>query len=208
MLGAMNEHGQEPVRIDVGFDFEYLSACETFGGGWEFTQQWRGLGDLLAHRPGWHFDIVNDGEAMWSAGAFGASRMNITLNPDGSYHCYDRDEDSEDDFGELAEVEAWLMPREERARSLTDLQREITQSNNWSVLLAMPYEIRISWSDGWYTASVSRLPEEAAFQDTLGGVVHAARELITAYFGAPSSLSEELKVRLVIDESAAATIKP
>ncbi|WP_344219685.1 hypothetical protein [Kribbella sancticallisti] len=112
----MNEQRQEPVRIDVGFDFECLTACEAFGGGWAFTKHWQGLGDLLGHRPGWHFDIVNDGEAMWSIGAFGASRMKITLNQDGSYHCHDHDEDSDADFGELAEVEAWLVPREERKR--------------------------------------------------------------------------------------------
>ena len=55
------------ATVEVNFSNSgYLQACERFGGGPGLVPQWTVLGDLLAHRAGWHFDVVNHGEAVWS----------------------------------------------------------------------------------------------------------------------------------------------
>ena len=76
---------QRPYEaVEVGVDIDYVSACETYGGGPNFLDSWKELGDLLAYRTGWHFDIVNRGEALWSLGFFGESLLNISVAAGGS----------------------------------------------------------------------------------------------------------------------------
>lgn len=44
-------------HIRVGFDANYETICNQFGGGWQLIDQWRELGTQLSGRHGWHFDL-------------------------------------------------------------------------------------------------------------------------------------------------------
>lgn len=121
------------TTVEVGFtNTDYVNVCERYGGGPELLDQWRALGDLLAHRAGWHFDVVNDGQALWSLGAFGGSLLNIHVQADGSYHCLDYLQDKQSRGGStegwlatpsLGEVEKWLEPREAQYRAPTEFEK-------------------------------------------------------------------------------------
>ncbi|MEU6765511.1 hypothetical protein ABZ916_23660 [Streptomyces sp. NPDC046853] len=69
------------------------NVCDTFDGGFDRLSAWRSLGNLLAHRPGWHFD-VDGGEAQWSIGVLGECQLVIYVHEDLHHHCYDHREDA------------------------------------------------------------------------------------------------------------------
>ncbi|MFE1198399.1 hypothetical protein ACFW6E_37585 [Streptomyces olivaceoviridis] len=98
-----------PAHLSVKVNFsnsDYYNVCDTFGGGFERLPAWRALGDLLAHRPGWHFDVVNRGEALWCLGVLGECRLAIHVTEDLGFHCYDHDDDSDVVAADTAEVES------------------------------------------------------------------------------------------------------
>jgi hypothetical protein len=46
------------ISVRVNFEnSDYYNVCLDYGGGRARLAAWRDLGDLLAHREGWHFDV-------------------------------------------------------------------------------------------------------------------------------------------------------
>ena len=64
---------------------DYDNVCNRYGGGPDQLEQWRDLGDLLHGRAGWHFNVVNDGEALWCLGVLGSSLLSIDVDADRGY---------------------------------------------------------------------------------------------------------------------------
>ncbi len=195
------------TSVRVGLDnSDYLNICDMYGGGPERREAWLDLGDQLAHRPGWHFDVVNNGELLWSLGILGESRLNIHVSPEGMYSCYDYDEDTEAICASIPEVEEWLSTREDRAKEPSPTLLELAQADDWRVLKAHPHELRVSWSDGYYSASMAGLGE-ASIAATLKDAINGAAEMLCLLFGAPAALAPQLTLRAELDETAAAAVR-
>jgi hypothetical protein len=105
------------VSVRVNFEnSDYDNACLDYGGGRARMAAWRDLGDLLAHRAGWHFDVntASQDKALWSAGMFGESRLNIHVDANGRLACFDYDADKAGEAdpattcATIAEVEDWI----------------------------------------------------------------------------------------------------
>jgi len=195
---------QTPAYLSVKANFannNYDNVCETFGGGFERLPAWRALGSLLAHRPEWHFDVVNRGEALWCFGVLGERQLAIHVNEDLQYYCHDHRKDSGTIAPDTAAVEAWLDGREETARQPSPTLIEYASADSWKYLKLHPIQFRISWSDGYFSASVSYLGE-ASFGRTLAEAMNGAGEIICQLLGAPKETARELRLSAELDESA------
>jgi hypothetical protein len=204
-----------PYRsLTVNFaDVDYDCACERFGAenpGIDPVplSSWQNLGDLLAYRPGWSFDVVNlcagnrRGEAMWSFGLLGSSLLQITVDRHGRYLCYDHDnDDASAACPTIPEVEAWLATRDGEVAALNETQIAIARENDWQILKTFPFQVHVGWSDGAYHAS---LPGnwEPSFDATLSEAVSGVAELICRLHGAPVSLAPKLKITAELDATA------
>lgn len=186
---------------------DYSNVCETYGGGWELRKRWEDLGDLLAHRMGWHFEL-SSGHPLWSLGHFGASMLNIRVVESGDFYCFDYAADEAVEVSTTEQVEAWLAHREVAARQPTQLQRSILEDSDWRILRsgASVFDVRVSWSDGWYFATVVGLPEEAVFEKTLRSVVDSVRSMLVRSLGAPDDIGPQLALRIGLDEKASAQL--
>ncbi|MEU9158440.1 hypothetical protein AB0D59_49935 [Streptomyces sp. NPDC048417] len=190
------------LSVKVNFDnSDYDNVCDTFGGGFERLPAWRALGDLLAHRPGWHFDVANRGEALWCLGVLGECRLAIHVREDLRFHCYDHDKDSDTIAADTTEVESWLQGREETAQQPSDTLLEMASSNSWDLLKRYTFRLQVSWSDGYYAASVAALAE-ASFGPTIPEAVDGAAEMICHLFKAPAELASALTLAAELDETA------
>lgn len=190
----------QSVRVNFT-NSDYRNVCEDFGGGFEAWPAWQALGNLLAHRPGWHFDVVNRGEPLWSLGVLGESRLNISVEDDGRFHCYDAGRDDDATLDRVADVEDWLEPREEEARQPSAVLLDIARSDDWRILKAHPFRLYVSWSDGYFAATLPALTE-AGFGQTLDAAVNRAGEMLCHLFGAPVELARELTMELELDPYA------
>jgi hypothetical protein len=179
----------------------YDNACATFGGGDGLLPAWRDLGDLLAHRPGWHFDVVNGGEAQWSLGLLGESRLNIHVTDEKRYHCHDHDEDQDDVADAVAAVEVWLSNREERAKQPSTTLLKMARAMDWGVFKSHRFTLDVSWSDDYFAAS---LPDhyDAAFGRTLKEAISGAATMLCQLFDAPAELADQLTITVELDETA------
>lgn len=194
---SMERLPHQSVRVNFA-NSDYRNVCETFGAGFEAWPAWEALGNLLAHRPGWHFDVVNDGEPLWSLGVLGESRLNVSVEDDDRYHCYDADRDDDATFSSVGDVESWMEPREEEARKPSRVLLDIARSDNWRILKAHPFRLYVSWSDGYFAATLPALTE-AGFGRTLAAAVNHAGEMLCHLFGAPIELAPELTMLLEVD---------
>jgi len=191
------------ATVEVNFSNSgYLQVCERFGGGRALVPQWTVLGELLAHRAGWHFDVVNNGEAVWSWGAFGAAVLSISLSGDGRFHCYDALEQASPTFTDRRQVEGWLAERDDASRSLSPQARALLAENGWAFLRRHVFVLRVSWADGWFVSDVKGVPHETVFETSVSESVRTARSMITRFCGAPEELTDELLVRVEVDEQA------
>ncbi len=192
--------------VEVRFaNSDYVNVCETYGGGWQLLGWWQDLGDLLVHRPGWYFEM-GSGQLLWNLGTFGASMLNIHVDKNGNFHCFDYADDEAVQLRTVGEIEAWLAPREANARQPTTLQDNLLKDSDWRILRsgASVFDVRISWSDGWYYADVRGLPEEAVFEKTVKAVIKSARAMLVRSFGAPDDVAPQLTLRVALDEKASA----
>lgn len=194
------------TSVRAGFsNSDYDNVCDTYGGGLTLQSAWRDLGDLLAHRPGWHFDVVNDSEALWSLGLLGESRLNIHVNEDGRYACFDYAEDTSALLNDIPSVEAWLSTREDKAKQPSRVLVELVRSDDWSGLKRHSFQLRVSWSDGYYSASLPHY-YDASFGSTLKDAINAATEMLCQLFGAPTDLASQLTIWVELDETATAQV--
>jgi hypothetical protein len=180
---------------------DYDSVCLRFGGGPTRLDAWRDLGDVLAGRSSWHFDVDVDDGPLWSMGVFGESRLNIYVTASGGFHCFDHLAGEEVEVSTLAEVEAWLARREQNATVTSAAQREYARTYDWKVLTEIPIAVGVSWSDGAWAASV---PDcfDVALAPTLAEAVAGARTMICALFDAPAEIAARLTVTADLDETA------
>ncbi|MEU1495744.1 hypothetical protein ABZ456_36560 [Streptomyces sp. NPDC005776] len=198
-----------PAYLSVKVNFassDYNNACDTFGGGFERLPAWRELGNLLAHRAGWHFDVVNRGEALWCLGVLGECRLAIHVTEESQYHCYDHGTDSDTVVADIPAVESWLQDREEAARQPSPVIMKMASAETWKLLKIYPFQLRVSWSDGYYAASVAALAE-ASFGRTAAEAVNGAGEMICQLFGAPAELAPELTLAAELDATAVRHIR-
>ncbi|GAA2046538.1 hypothetical protein GCM10009839_58690 [Catenulispora yoronensis] len=192
----------EPYKsVRVNFDNDdYENVCERFGGGFDALPAWRDLGNLLAHRAGWHFNVANHGEALWCCGVLGEARLVVYVEPAG-FHCYDHGEDDDAVFASTAGVEAWLSTREEAARTPSAVIKEMAQTFDWQVLRDYPFRLDVSWSDGMYCATLPAL-YEPSFGANVRDVVNGAAEMLCQLFDAPAELARQLTITVEMDNSA------
>lgn len=190
----------QSVRVNFS-NSNYQNVCEDFGGGFEAWPAWEELGNLLAYRAGWHFDFVNRGEPLWSVGVLGESRLNVSVEGESRYHCYDHDRNDEATLDSISEVESWLEPREEEARKPSAVSLSIARSDDWRILKTYPFRLSVSWSDGYFAATLPALTE-AGFGQTLVEAVNQAGEMLCHLFGAPTELARDLTMELELDPAA------
>jgi hypothetical protein len=191
------------ATVEISFSNSgYLQVCERFGGGRALVPQWIVLGDLLAHRAGWHFDVVNQGEALWAWGAFGAAVLSISLTEDGRFRCYDALEQESRVCADRRQLESWIADRDDASRSLSPQARALLAENGWAFLRRQVFVLRVSWADGWFVSDVKGLLHETVFETSVSASVRAARSMIVRFCGAPEALAEDLVVRVEMDERA------
>ena len=202
------------VNVRVSFaNADYINVCADFGPSDDrkVITAWQELGDLLAGRSGWHFDIVSTSggqrEALWSLGTFGASLLNIGLDAQARFRCFDYLEDQSQDCSSVADVERWLTGREERAKKPNAAQLELAQADDWWGLKSHRYVAVVSWSDGYYSATVLGAMLDAAFGETLQQAVNRAGEMICDTYDAPPELAAELKLAVELEPSAVDRIR-
>ena len=200
----MRPYAEVRVRFDNN---DYDNVCDRYGGGPDRLDQWRDLGDLLHGRAGWHFNVVNDGEALWSLGVLGSSLLNISVDVDrGGFHCFDYTQDDGDWLDDLAAVEAWLAPREDQAKQIPADYRASMRADDWWLFKGFTFELQVSWSDGTYAAAAKQLAE-VAFGSTLEQGLSNAAEMICSLFEAPRELASQLKLTVELDLSATRALR-
>lgn len=198
------------VSVRVNFEnSDYDNACLDYGGGRARLAAWRDLGDLLAHRAGWHFDVntASQDKALWSAGMFGESRLNIHVDANGRFACFDYDADKAGEAdpattcATIAEVEDWIAARADRAARPSATAVAYAADSDWAGLKAYAHPVRITWSDGSYHASLSEIFEASAgttLQDALDGVA----SLLCALLGSPAELAPQVLLTAELDRAA------
>jgi hypothetical protein len=202
----MDEELRPYTTVRVGFDMDYLGVCDVFSH-FEFRDRWCELGDLLAHRVGWHFDIVNSlSEILWSYGAFTGSLLNISLDEEGRYACFDYDRDDVTYVHDLSDVAKWIDEREPAAKVKDTSANEMLASDDWRLLRGTTLDLDVSWSDAWYEASVSGLPADATFGRTLAEVVINARQMVADSVGAPEVVIPEIRFRVHLNSDASSAL--
>ncbi|MEU9191125.1 hypothetical protein AB0D14_42870 [Streptomyces sp. NPDC048484] len=203
----MNENPAYRVIQTKFINNDYEAICEAFGGGFENLPAWRTLGNLLAGRAGWHFDLnLHNAEPIWSLGTFGESLLLIHVNDLCQYHCYDHRADDDTTTTDVSAVEAWLEPREEQARRPSATLLEMAQANGWQTLKILPIPLRVSWSDGHFCAATYPL-DEVSFGRTLPEAVNRAAEMICQFLGAPADIAASMTLTVELDASATARIR-
>ncbi|WP_189784846.1 hypothetical protein [Streptomyces capitiformicae] len=190
----------QSVRVNFA-NSDYRNVCEDFGGGFDAWPAWEALGNFLAHRPGWHFDVVKHGEPLWSLGLLGESRLNVSVEDDGSYHCYDADRDDDVTLSSVGDVESWVEPREDEARKPSRVLLGMARSDDWRILKAHLFQLYVSWSDGYFAATLPALTE-TGFGRTLAEAVNHAGQMLCHLFGAPIELAPQLTMLLELDVAA------
>jgi len=196
------------VRVSFA-NSDYDSVCETYGGGPAQLAAWRDLSDLLAHRAGAHrhFECdVGRGEVLWSLGMLGESRLNVQVGNDGQFICFDYARDAETSCAGIPAVNAWLSTREDEAGKPSDALLALAQADDWNLLKRNRHRLRVTWSDGHYSASLPHLCD-ASFGATLAEAVNRAAEMLCQLLGAPADLAPQLTIKVELDETATAQVR-
>ena len=188
--------------IKVGFNHDYFNAITTYSRH-SLKEHWIELADRLASREGWHCDVVNLNELMWSFGTFGGSLLNIQVIDNGEFGCFDYLEDETVNLKQIEDVGAWINQREARARS-SDLEtsKQFLSADSWHGLRNYPFELDIDYVDSAFVGVISGGAHEPTFAYTLVEVIKNAKQMIAAYFGADVSLINQINVRCHLTEVA------
>lgn len=186
------------TKVKVGFDYDYANAITTYSNP-RFHEAWEELGDLLAFRSGWHCDVVNQGELLWSFGVFGGSLLNIGIHKVGIFACFDYHEDCLYEFETIGEVSDWLDKREEKAKE-KDIKesKSFLSPDGWKLLRNITFDLEIDWFPDTYVGVVRGSASEATFAESLSGVIHNAREMLINVLGAEHSIVTEIKFKTTL----------
>lgn len=193
------------VRVDYPLDYD--TACERYGNP-DHLRRWQDLGDAVAHRSGWHFDLANGGEPMWCFGAFGMALLVIFVNELGRYECFDYYADDSEFPGSVDEVLTWVDARETTALAKGRAPYELVKHDDWKLLGQMPLDLDVTYFDGYFSGSVRNIPGEAVLQPDLPSTVRAAGQLVSDHVGAPREKAATVKFRLHLDVDAASAVAP
>jgi len=207
----MNSTPPYPPHWDIKARFsnnDYRNVCDVYGGGPEFEPRWEALGQLLAYRLGWHFEVVNRGDAIWSLGAFRTSILNVSPDPNGpGFGCYDHRSGSAYTFSSIDDVRQWIENNEEDARRAENAGVELLRSGNWKVLKEYEFDVVVSAENGArFVASIEDIPGDVFFAQDLLEVLGMARDQIVAYVDAPVELSSAIRLALHLNSSATALL--
>lgn len=196
--------------VRVNFDnSDYDNVCDDYGGGQGLLPAWRDLGDLLAHRAGWHFDVnmASQDKALWSAGLFGESRLNIHVDEDGKFACFDFEADKAGEpdsvavCATIAEVEEWVAVREQRAGRPSAAAVAWARDGDWGALKNYAHPVRVTWHDDSYHASLPGL-FEAGVGDKLQDALDGVASLVCGLIGAPAKLASQVPLTAELDQAA------
>jgi len=206
MMSLDGVDGKEipPYReVHVGISMlDYVQVCEVFGGGHPNLEAWKDLGNLLAHRVGWHFELVNWGEPLWSLGSFGESMLNIQITDKG-FGCFDYREDESSVFDTIALVSNWVDAREMDARQLSELSSEWLSANNWELLRRHIFVAQISTIGQQFLTEVDGVLGPGQMSENFVEAVRCSGTLIVDFLNAPQELAPSIRVDLRCDPSAA-----
>jgi hypothetical protein len=196
------------VRVSFA-NSDYENVCLDYGGGRACLAAWRDLGDLLANRAGWHFDVntASHDKVLWNAGLFGESRLNIHVDANGRFACFDYDADNAGEAdpvttcATIAEVEGWIAARADRAARPSATAVAYAGDSDWAGLKAHAHQVRITWSGNSYHAS---LPEiyEASVGTTLQDALDGVASLLCRLLGAPAELARQVPLTAELDQAA------
>jgi len=188
--------------IVVNYNTEYSNAWTTYSQP-SLGPKWQELGDLLAGREGWHCDVVNSVELMWSFGTFRGSLLNIQVLKNGQFGCFDYSEDENQSFELIADVDAWILKREPAARK-SDLEtsKDFLSANNWHGLRNFPFELDVDYVDPTYIGVIRGGAHEATFARSLKELIINAKQMIVAYFDSEESMGDQLIIRTHLAEAA------
>ena len=187
----------ELVEINFGTT-DYRIACDTYGGGPINEVRWIELANHLAGRPGWHFDIANRGDALWSFGDFGGSNLNVSV-VDGTFNCYSHLTDDSEVLPDIGSVLQWIDNLESNAKRYPI---ELVRAFNWDVLRTMPFIVRVDAIDEKYCIGIKGMSELTVFADSVAEALADTKNKIIEYFEAPGELADDLTIRLEINEAA------
>ena len=188
---------------------DYRNVCATYGAADGHWPSWDALGELLAPLPGWHFDVVNDGQnpaiPLWSFGLDDASFLNIHVDTEGRYACYDweadkypgevsqaRRETLDGGYRGLAGVREWLAARD-GIRLVSLAQRDMASEGNWQILKDIRFPVQVTWTGTEFAATVTELKDPVPGA-TAGEAIAAAAAVICHLHGAPEDLTPELTI--------------
>lgn len=198
-------HPYRQVRVDFS-NADYDNVCEAYGGGSARIGAWRDLADLLSQRTSWHFELdLANHEIGWHLGVLGEARLVITVD-DSGYRCYDHAQDESVICEAVPDVMQWLDEREDAASGPSDTLRALGQADNWAVFKAHHYRVYVTWSDGYFSASIPGF-QDAAFGLGLAETLDSAAEMICRFFGAPAGLTPQLALVTELDETATAQVR-
>ena len=195
-----NEYERRPFElVEINFgSTDYRIACDTYGGGSHNEIKWIELANQLVGRPGWHFDIANSGEALWSFGDFGGSTLNISIEDD-TFNCYSHLTDDSEVLPDIGSVLRWVDTLEPSAKKYPI---HLAKAFNWGALRAMPFLVRVDAIDEKFCVGIKGMSEITIFADSVADAVADAKNKIIDYFQAPEELADELTIRLEINEAA------
>ncbi len=189
-------------HIKVGFDQNYVNACRTYSSP-SLHIHWDQLGKMLGHREGWHCDVVNSNQLLWSFGTFGKSLLSIEVVDNGIFACFDYYEDQVISQTSVQEVHDWVNSRETSVRE-TDLEdsKKFLSASNWHGLRNLPFEIDIDFIEANYVGVIRQSEHEPTFGRNLIEVIRNSKEMIATYFGADFSLIDSINVKCHLSEAA------
>ncbi|GAA1932169.1 hypothetical protein GCM10009837_67350 [Streptomyces durmitorensis] len=78
--------------------------------------------------------------------------------------------------------------------------------DSWKYLELTPIRLRVSWSDGYFSATAGYL-SEASFGRSMTEAINGAGEMICQLFGAPVQAAKELGFSAELDKSAIIRIR-
>lgn len=195
-----------PVELNVG-NRTYLNLAEMLYGQ-EAEQWWKELGDLLYGRPGWYCEFTNspDEPMLWAFGPAGSSLFSITSDDEPGYGLFDYAADSTKRFSTIDELHEWLDANEGRHADHTRKLRGLAAAHEWATLKSVGFDVRVTFADDTWIATVRGLPVTMSAGTSLAGAVSNAREAIADAFDAPFSIAEAIQVQVHLDRAAAAAL--